>query len=75
MDPIVSVLWGVLVYNEATRTGGWLLLATAGMVVLGYGVVLLARSPLLAAVNENDDPDNSAGSAVVGLGASGRVLS
>lgn len=75
MDPIVSVLWGVLVYNEATRTGGWLLLATAGMVVLGYGVVLLARSPLLAVVNENDDPDNSAGSAVVGLGASGRVLS
>jgi hypothetical protein len=45
------------------------------MVVLGYGVVLLARSPLLAAVNESDDPDSSAGNAVLGLGASGRVLS
>jgi hypothetical protein len=53
MDPIVSVLWGVLVYNETTRTGGWLALATAGMLVLGVGVVVLARSPLLAAVNED----------------------
>ncbi|HEY7007377.1 MAG TPA: DMT family transporter [Jatrophihabitantaceae bacterium] len=53
MDPIVSVLWGVLVYNETTRTGGWLVLATAGMLVLGVGVVVLARSPLLAAVNED----------------------
>lgn len=54
MDPIVSVLWGVLVYNETTRTGGWLVLATAGMLVLGIGVMVLARSPLLAAVNEDD---------------------
>jgi drug/metabolite transporter (DMT)-like permease len=55
MDPIVSVFWGVLVYNEVTRTGGWLALATAGMLVLGAGVVILSRSPLLAAVNDEDD--------------------
>jgi drug/metabolite transporter (DMT)-like permease len=54
MDPIVSVLWGVLVYNETTRTGGWLVLATGGMVLLGVGVLRLARSPLLAALNEDD---------------------
>lgn len=54
MDPLVSVLWGVLVYNETTRTGGWLALATAGMLVLAVGVVVLSRSPLLAAVNEED---------------------
>ena len=54
MDPIVSVLWGVLVYNETTRTGGWLVLATGGMAVLSLGVVILARSPLLAAVNDDD---------------------
>ena len=54
MDPIVSVLWGVLVYNETTRTGAWLVLATGGMVLLGIGVSVLARSPLLAAVNEDD---------------------
>jgi drug/metabolite transporter (DMT)-like permease len=45
MDPLVSILWGVLVYDETTRTGGWLVLATAGGIALGTGVVLLARSP------------------------------
>jgi drug/metabolite transporter (DMT)-like permease len=54
MDPIVSVLWGVLVYNESTRTGPWLVLATAGGVLLGVGVTGLARSPLLAAINDDD---------------------
>jgi EamA domain-containing membrane protein RarD len=48
MDPLVSILWGVLVYNEPTRTGGWLLLATVGGVAIGFGVVSLARSPLFA---------------------------
>jgi hypothetical protein len=46
MDPLVSILWGVLVYNEATRTGGWLVLASAGGIAVGLGVALLARSPL-----------------------------
>jgi drug/metabolite transporter (DMT)-like permease len=45
MDPLVSILWGVLVYDETTRTGGWLVLATIGGIALGVGVVLLARSP------------------------------
>jgi drug/metabolite transporter (DMT)-like permease len=54
MDPVVSVLWGVLVYNEVTRTGGWLVLATTGMLVLGVGAVVLSRSPLLAAVNDEN---------------------
>jgi drug/metabolite transporter (DMT)-like permease len=48
MDPLVSILWGVLVYNEVTRTGGWLVLACAGGVAIGLGVVSLARSPLFA---------------------------
>lgn len=55
MDPVVSVLWGVLVYNEMTRTGGWLVFATAGMAILSVGVLILARSPLLAAVNAGDE--------------------
>jgi drug/metabolite transporter (DMT)-like permease len=55
MDPIVSVLWGVLVYDEETRTGGWLALAVAGMGALAAGVVMLARSPLLNEIKEGDD--------------------
>jgi hypothetical protein len=48
MDPLVSILWGVLVYNELTRTGGWLVLASAGGVAIIAGVIALARSPLFA---------------------------
>ena len=51
MDPLVSILWGVLVYNEMTRTGSWLVLATVGGAAIGAGVAMLARSPLLAALN------------------------
>jgi hypothetical protein len=46
LDPLVSILWGVLVYEEATRTGAWLVLATAGGIAVGVGVWLLSRSPL-----------------------------
>jgi drug/metabolite transporter (DMT)-like permease len=55
MDPVVSVLWGVLVYNELTRTGGWLALAVAGMGALAAGVVMLARSPLLNEIKETGE--------------------
>jgi drug/metabolite transporter (DMT)-like permease len=55
MDPIVSVLWGVLIYDETTRQGWWLLPAVGGMTLLGAGVVVLARSPLLAAAMHEPD--------------------
>jgi drug/metabolite transporter (DMT)-like permease len=53
MDPLVSILWGVLVFNEMTRTGPWLVLATVGAIGVGFGVAMLARSPLLAALSES----------------------
>jgi hypothetical protein len=53
MDPLVSILWGVLVYGELTRTGLWLLLAILGASAIGTGVVLLARSPLLRALTQH----------------------
>ena len=63
MDPIVSVLWGVLVYNEQTRTGAWLILAVLGMATLAGGVLMLARSPLLNDVRDCEDvPVDPAGS-------------
>ena len=48
MDPLVSILWGTLVFNEITRTGGWLVPATIGALAVGVGIVVLARSPLMA---------------------------
>ncbi len=53
MDPLVSVLWGTLVYDETTRTGLWLLPAAAGAVAVGIAVHVLARSPLLATLAES----------------------
>ena len=58
MDPLVSILWGVLVFNEVTRTGWWLVLATVGAIGIGIGVALLARSPLLASVR-NEEPGDA----------------
>lgn len=54
MDPLVSIFWGVLVYQEIVRTGLWLIPAALCAVAIGAGVVLLARSPLLVALNEHD---------------------
>jgi drug/metabolite transporter (DMT)-like permease len=51
MDPLVSILWGVLVFNEVTRSGPWLVPATIGGVAIGAGVAMLSRSPLLAQLN------------------------
>ena len=51
-----SILWGVLVFNEVTQTGGWLVLATLGAAGVGYGVLRLARSPLLVEVKEELRP-------------------
>jgi hypothetical protein len=57
MDPVVSILWGVLVYNEVTRSGGWLVLSVAGMGALALGVLMLARSPVLNEVKEGEPAD------------------
>lgn len=52
MDPLVSILWGVLVFDETTRTGLWLLPPCLGAIAVGYGAMLVARSPLLAELTE-----------------------
>jgi drug/metabolite transporter (DMT)-like permease len=47
-DPIVSILWGVLVFREHVRTGWFLALAVVGGLVIAGAVLVLARSPLLS---------------------------
>jgi drug/metabolite transporter (DMT)-like permease len=48
-DPLISVLWGVLVFHEQVRQGWYILGEVAAAGVIVAGVVMLARSPLLAA--------------------------
>lgn len=54
-DPIVSILWGVLVFGEQVRTGWFLLLTIAGGLVMVGAVLVLARSPLLAGESGRDE--------------------
>jgi drug/metabolite transporter (DMT)-like permease len=71
MDPLVSIFWGVLVYHEVTRGGVWLIPASLSAVAIGAGVALLARSPLLMALNEHDVGGGTA-TALPVQGAEGR---
>lgn len=56
MDPLVSILWGVLVFGEVTRSGGWLVGAALGAVAVGVGVFVLAHSPLLESMSDSSPP-------------------
>jgi drug/metabolite transporter (DMT)-like permease len=48
-DPIVSILWGVLVFGERVRADWFVVLAVVSGLVLVAAVVVLVRSPLLSA--------------------------
>lgn len=43
-EPIVAVIWGVVVFGEHVRGGLWAILAAAGAAVIGFGIYLLTRS-------------------------------
>jgi drug/metabolite transporter (DMT)-like permease len=47
-DPVVSILWGVLVFREQVRTGWFLVLTVAGGLLMVGAVLVLARSPVLS---------------------------
>ncbi len=73
MDPLVSIFWGTLVYHEVTRAGIWLFPATVCAVAIGVGVTLLARSPLLVAINEHDTQAEKSGEVSRGDTAQARL--
>lgn len=54
-NPIVAGLWGVGLFDERVRGGGWLVLAVVGAAILASGALLLARSPLLEGHTEAGD--------------------
>jgi drug/metabolite transporter (DMT)-like permease len=47
-DPVVSILWGILVFHERVRGGWFIVLAVASGLIMTSAVVALARSPLLS---------------------------
>ncbi len=46
-DPIVAIVWGVVVFKETTRGGLFLIASAVTAAGIGFGVLTLARSPLL----------------------------
>jgi drug/metabolite transporter (DMT)-like permease len=46
-DPVISILWGTLVFGEQVRGGPFIALAGVAAVAVGGAVVVLAHSPLL----------------------------
>ena len=61
MDPLVATLWGVLAFGEKVST--WPLLGLAGLplLLLGAGVLLLSRSPVLSSAAGPDSQDDHPG--------------
>jgi drug/metabolite transporter (DMT)-like permease len=60
-DPLISVLWGVLAFHEEVRQG-WFIIGEAfcaGAIVAG--VVMLARSPLLADDDSSEEGQSAEG--------------
>lgn len=52
-NPLVAVIWGLVVFGEQARTGPWLIGSVAGAVLLVLGTLLLSRSPVLQASTEH----------------------
>jgi drug/metabolite transporter (DMT)-like permease len=57
-DALISVAYGVSVFNENMRTGGWLAIEIIAVLVIGIGCVELSRS--LAATDRAGPPPASA---------------
>jgi drug/metabolite transporter (DMT)-like permease len=47
-NPLVAIGWGVAVFGEQVRGGGWIAAEVAGTAVIAACTLLLVRSPLLA---------------------------
>ncbi len=64
INPLVSIVLGVTLFADRLRTGPlWITLEVLSLAVLVAGVVVLARSPLVAGTHEAGDLDEMLGSA------------
>ena len=57
-NPVISVLWGALVFHEEVRGGWYILPEVISVVVMAAAVIALAHSPLLAEAADQSDPGN-----------------
>jgi drug/metabolite transporter (DMT)-like permease len=55
MNPLVGVLWGVLVFGEQPRGGAWVVGELAGAAIIVVATLLLVRSPALRAGEPSEE--------------------
>jgi drug/metabolite transporter (DMT)-like permease len=64
INPLVSIVLGTLLFADRLRSGsGWIALEVVALLVLVVGVVMLARSPLVAGEHHAGDPGEMLGDA------------
>ena len=64
INPLVSIVLGITLFADRLRSGPcWVALEIVALAVLVVGVVILARSPLVAGTQGVDDPDEMLGGA------------
>jgi drug/metabolite transporter (DMT)-like permease len=56
VDPVISTLWGVLVFGEQVNRGAILALSPLPLIAVAAGVFLLSRSPVLHATQGGPAP-------------------
>lgn len=57
LDPVVGIIWGVVIFGEQTRAGLFIIAAVLGAAAVAVGAVLLAHSPLLEVATDLTDSD------------------
>ena len=60
-NPLVAAVWGIGIFGEDIRTGGCLIGALVGAVLIGAGAMLLSRSSLLQHPQPSPDQARAAG--------------
>ena len=57
-NPLVAIAWGLTVFGEQARPGGWIVADVAGAGLIVASTLLLARSPLLHDDDHQDAADS-----------------
>lgn len=61
LNPLVSVLWGVLVFHETIRGGAWFVVAIVAAVVVVVATLLLVRLAELPGADSDGGPGGGSG--------------